>query len=164
MIFLGKITKVRGNKGEVVISPSPGFDLYTPQPGEVVLLISKKYQREFSIDYLKDIHGSLTAKFSGIHSIHDALKLVGYSLYSQAEEEETEESIIQFTVKDVDGQVWGVVKDLMESGLNQLLEVEDPEGDVIYVPLSDAIIKSTDPQKKLIVIDPPEGLRDLNKS
>ncbi|MCP5052019.1 MAG: 16S rRNA processing protein RimM [bacterium] len=164
MVFLGKIVKVRGIKGEVVIAPSPGFDLYTPQQGEIVILISKKYQREFSIEHLKEIRAAPTAKFNGVNSIRDALKLVGYSLYSQAEEEEQEESVIQFTVKDVNGETWGTVKDLMESGLNQLLEVEDPEGHLIYVPISDAIIKSTDPAKKLIVIDPPDGLRDLNKT
>ncbi len=163
MIFLGKIVKVRGIKGEVVIVPSPGFDVYTPKKGEIVEVQSAKYQRDISIDYFKEVNGAYVLKFQDSLSINDALKLVGYSVFSKSDDTRTDDSLLEFTVTDLQGQLWGTVKDLQASGLNQLLEVEDPDGDVIYVPFSDKIVKTIDREKKKIVIDPPDGLKELNK-
>jgi 16S rRNA processing protein RimM len=163
LIFLGKIVKVRGNKGEAVVASSPGFDLYSPGEGETLLVQSTRHQKKVIVEYCKVIHGSQVLKFKDINTINDALKLVGYRVYSQSVEAAQEESVLQFTVTDVQGNLWGIVTDLDSSSINLLLEVEDPEGDVIYVPFSDAIVKTINKDKKVIVIDPPEGLRDLNK-
>jgi 16S rRNA processing protein RimM len=147
----------------MVIEPSPGFERYRPEKGELLHLNSKKYQREFTLEYLKEIHGAPILKLQHIDSINDALKLVGYSVYSQTDIDESEDSLQEFIVKDLSGDVWGKVNDLMESGLNQLLEIESPDGNIIYVPFTEAIVKSLDRENKLIIIDPPDGLRDLNQ-
>lgn len=163
MIFLGKIIKVRGNKGEVVVAPSPKLDTFIPKNGESIIIKSKKYQRSISVDYYREISGICTIKFNDTDTINDALKLVGYSLYNPAADLQEDDSIIEFAVQDVQGNLWGIVKDLEQAGLSELLEVEDPEGDLIYIPFADAIVKSIDKEMKMIVIDPPNGLRDLNK-
>lgn len=164
MIFLGKIVKVRGNKGEVVIASSPMLEVYTPQIGEVLILKSKKYQKQFTVESVKDLRGSCVIKFQEIKTMNDAFKLITYSAYSEAEQEvQDDEPVIQFTVKDLQGVVWGIVKDIETAGLSEIMEIEDPQGDNIYVPFCEPIVTSIDPQLKLIVIDPPDGLKDLNK-
>jgi 16S rRNA processing protein RimM len=163
LILLGKIVKVRGIKGEVVITPSPHIDRCTPKKGDILHLKSSKYQRHFTVDYYKEISGHSVIKFEHSQSIDDALKLVGYSVYHPSAEPQNEETVLEFAVKDLQGNPWGTVKDLQSAGLSQLLEVEDTDGEIIYVPYSDGIVKSVDPVKKLIIIDPPEGLKELNK-
>ena len=126
---------------------------------------SAKYKKEKKIDYFKEIRGAPVFKFKDTNTINDAFRLVGYSIYAnKTDTQDTNIDIVKFMVKDMQGNIWGIVKNIEDSGINQLLEVESPTGDVIYVPIADSIVKEIDEEKKIILIDPPEGLKDLNKS
>jgi 16S rRNA processing protein RimM len=165
LIFLGKIVKIRGNKGEVVAAPSPDLFLHGLSNGEVVVLKSAKYKKEKEIDYFKEIREVPVFKFKDTNTINDAFKLVGYSIYAdKTDRQDTNTGIVNFMVKDMQGHPWGSVKNIEISGINRLLEVETPGGDMIYVPFVDSIVKEIDEERKVILIDPPEGLKDLNKS
>ena len=165
MIFLGKIVKIRGNKGEVVAAPSPDLFLHSLSNGEVLVLQSAKYKKEKEIDYFKEIRGAPVFKFKDTNTINDAFKLVGYSIYAnKIDVQDTNTDIVNFMVTDMQGNLWGSVKNIENSGINRLLEVETPEGDMIYVPFADSIVKEIDEEKKIILINPPDGLKDLNKS
>ena len=153
---------MRGIKGEVAISPSPETDSYIPKSGETVEVKSKKYQHQLVIDYFKEISGAFVVKFKGTDCFNDAFKLVGYSISSFAELTEDSTTVLEYVVIDTQGNTWGTVIDLESAGLNQLLEIETPENESIYVPFADGIVKSIDNDKKIILIDPPQGLRDLN--
>ncbi|NIM18370.1 MAG: hypothetical protein GTO45_40840 [Candidatus Aminicenantes bacterium] len=160
----------------MVITPSPQVERYIPGQGEGVVLQSTKYQIQRKIEYLKNIRGAWVFKFVDTNTINDAYKLVGYSIYStkistspvNAANAVTEQAAkgVEFTVKDVSGCVWGKVKHIETYGVyetNQILEVVGDEGDVIYVPFSEGIVKKIDREKKIITIDPPDGLKGLNK-
>jgi len=164
LIFLGKIVKIRGNKGEVVVSPSLDLFMHSVSDGEVVVLRSAKYEKEKVLDYFKEIRGTPVCKFKDTNTINDAFKLVGYSIYAKkTAAQDTHTGMVDFMVKDMQGHVWGSVKNIETPGINRLLEVETPGGDMIYVPFTDAIVKEIDEEKKVILIDPPDGLKDLNK-
>jgi ribosomal 30S subunit maturation factor RimM len=176
LILLGKVVKTRGNKGEVVVTPSLQAERWVPDQGEVVLLCSTKYQIRRTIEYLKNIRGAWVFKFVDTDTINDAYRLVGYSIYStkistspgNTGNAVTEPAAVgvEFTVKDVSGCVWGKVKHIEAYGVhqgNQILEVVGDQGDVIYVPFSGGIVKKIDREKKIITIDPPDGLKGLNK-
>lgn len=125
---------------------------------------SAKYKKEKEIDYFKEIRGTPVFKFKDTNTINDAFKLVGYSIYiNKTDTQDTNTGIVNFIVKDMQGHVWGSVKNVENLGINQLLEVESPGGDMIYVPFADSIVKEIDENKKVILIAPPEGLKDLNK-
>lgn len=181
MIFIGKILKVRGNKGEVVIA-SPKVEFYTltgRENGKVfVILKSEKYEKKLEVECLKEINGNPILKLKGIDSINDALKIVGYSIYSnyaEGDEVKTEDpdvlsdayaisNLEDYRVNDVNGNRWGQVIYFDIDSPNPLLEIQDEEGnDVYYVPFTDTIIKKIDKISRLIIIDPPDGLKDLNK-
>jgi 16S rRNA processing protein RimM len=164
LIFLGKIIKIRGNKGEVVVTPSPNLFLHSLSNGEVVVLWSTKYIKEKEIEYIKEIRGTPVFKFKDTNTINDAFKLVGYSIYAnKTDAQDTNTGIVNFMVRDMQGNPWGSVKNIRNPGINQLLEVETADGDMIYVPFTDTIVKEIDEEKKVILIDPPDGLKDLNK-
>lgn len=126
---------------------------------------SAKYKKEKKIDYFKEIRGSPVFKFKDINTINDAFKLVGYSIYAnKIDVQDTNTNIVNFMVTDMQGNLWGTVKNIENPGINRILEVESPGGNMIYVPFADSIVKEIDEEKKIILIDPPEGLKDLNKS
>lgn len=105
-------------------------------------------------------------KLEGIDTINDAYRLVGYEIHGdeKTHEPDAPPPLIDFTVKDIHGDVWGTVQDFSSGEMNELLEVYDPiEEDTYYIPFSEEIIKSIDEENRLILIDPPAGLKELNK-
>jgi len=148
----------------VVVSLSPG----TVIPGEdfTVELKSDKYLLSKKISLVSQTGSEAVVAFSGVDSINEALKIVGYALYGDVAAVKTKppDSVIGFSVFDGEGNCWGKVKSQPQYSLNQLLEVEDEQNrDVFYVPWHDSIIKKIDRRSKTITIDPPEGLKDLNR-
>lgn len=169
MNFLGKILKVRGNKGEVICT-SPETGVLALEIGETVLLKSEKHQKPCKIERLREIKGAPVLKFEGVDTINDALTLVGYAVYTQENghpnsmDTETVE-LENYTVIDTNGDLWGKVIYLETTGLNELLEVQaqDGTGELYYVPLTDSIVKEINRDTGTIIIDPPDGLKDVNK-
>jgi 16S rRNA processing protein RimM len=164
LVFFGKILRTRGIKGEVVVSLSPG--IVVPGEGISVELRSSKYHLVKKITGISLAGGDAIMTFSDIHSINEALKIVGYSLYADlaVDKKKPLASVLGFSVLDVQGNCWGTVKSLPQYSLNQLLEVEDGQtGEIFFVPWHDSIVKKIDRRAKTILIDPPQGLRELNR-
>jgi 16S rRNA processing protein RimM len=164
LIFLGKILKTRGNKGEVVCRPS--FSINTPShwEGNEILLKSAKNQRKATIEYIKNTKSGFILKLVSINTIREAFKLVGYSLYGigiQGKESAVED-IIDFKVKDLDNVYWGIVFDIKKFGLNVILEIRNNDN-TIYVPFDETIVIEIQKERKTIILDPPEGLFNLNQ-
>jgi ribosomal 30S subunit maturation factor RimM len=148
----------------VVVSLSPGIVL--PGEGISVELKSSKYVLSQKIARIAPAGNEAIIAFSGVNSINDALKIVGYSLYADltAVKKKPLATVLGFSVFDGAGNCWGKVKAQPQYSLNQLLEVEDGQsGEIFYVPWHDSIVKKIDRRAKTICIDPPEGLRDLNR-
>jgi 16S rRNA processing protein RimM len=173
LIFIGKIFKVRGNKGEVVIA-SPRVGVHSLRKNEIVTLKSEKYEKKYEVDYLKEINGAPVIKLKGIDSINEAFKMVGYSVFAESNEKKNDPNIPNedseateltgYLVKDLNGEPWGNVIGFETDSFNKLLEIQDNnETDIYYVPFTETIIKEINREKQLITIDPPDGLKDLNK-
>ncbi|MCI0470996.1 MAG: hypothetical protein L0Y73_05000 [Candidatus Aminicenantes bacterium] len=164
MIPLGKIVRARGNRGEVVFSPSPRGDVSIPVKGDTLLLISAKYRKNYDVDYCREINGVQVVKFSGINTINEALKLVGYAVFKTANpgDQGKGNRVIGFTVQDAAGRVWGKISAVENHYMNKMLEIRSGQ-EVLYVPFVDSIVTEIDEQKCLVIIDPPDGLRELNR-
>jgi 16S rRNA processing protein RimM len=68
------------------------------------------------------------------------------------------------SVETVAGAHVGVVRDVLSIGLSTLLSVEGEAGSgEILIPLSEEICVAIDKDGRKIVIDPPDGLLDLNE-
>ena len=148
----------------MVVSLSPGIVL--PGEGISVELRSSKYVRSQKIARITSSGSEAIVVFAGVDSIHEALKIVGYSLYGDLPIVKTKRpaSVLGFTVFDGQGNRWGKVKAQPQYSLNQLLEIEDEQsGEISYVPWHDSIVQKIDRRAKTILIDPPLGLRDLNR-
>ena len=145
-----------------MVKLSPGIDILTISGKKKIILKSEKYQSEKTIERVRNIQGKTVLKLSGVDSINDALKLVGYSVFGTADRDDSLSSLIGYDVIDMNGHPWGKVAGVREFGLNRVIEV-DSRGDIIYIPLVKGIVPEIRDDQKLIVIDPPEGLENLNK-
>ena len=109
-------------------------------------------------------------KFSNIHSIEDAELLRSNFLYAPADElmplqqdEYYIDDLIGLKVVHAKrGEELGRVSDILETEGADLLEVQGDEK-IILIPLTKSICRKIDMRKRIVVVDPPKGLLDLNE-
>ena len=146
-----------------MLKTSPDF--FYSKKIDSIHMESKKHQKTLSVETAIDTGSDLIIKFKDINTTTDAYRLIGYSAYLEDQEEIKafkKDNLVDYQVIEKSGDHWGIVTDDLEAGLTHTLEIDD-HGDIILLPCSDSIIKEINKEKKTIIIDPPEGLRNLNK-
>jgi len=148
----------------VVVSCSPG--IVTPGEGIEVELRSSKRIFPQKIESISVAGSEAIVAFSGAHNISEALRYVGCTLWADVPETQPgpAQGFLGFKVFDLQGEYWGKVESQSHFSLNQLLEIADAvSGATVYVPWHENLVVRIDRPGKTLVIDPPAGLRDLNK-
>lgn len=164
MFYIGEILKTKGNNGDVVLRTSPDFFFNGKNPSSIQL-ISKKYKKTLSVEKISEAGNDLVVKFTDIKSITDAYRLIGYSAYITDRidiKKFKKKNLVDYLVKDKYNNIWGRIISDVEEGLTHILEIDD-NGDIIYLPYSTEIIIEINKSSNEIIIDPPDGLRTLNK-
>jgi ribosomal 30S subunit maturation factor RimM len=148
----------------VVVGFSPG--IVTPGEGIAVELRSSKRIFPQTIEHVSVAGNEAVMAFSDAHNIGEALRFVGCTLWADVPEAAAEppDGFLGFQVFDLQGECWGTVESQPQFSLNHLLEIRDAaSGATVYVPWHESLVVKIDRRGKSIVIDPPAGLRDLNK-
>jgi len=168
LIVVARIVKVRGLRGEVVAELLTDFPDRFENLKSLTGISAEGGQRSLQIEE-QWFHGNrLVLKFTGFDSIDEAKALVGYDLAIPADERIElpkdsfyEWELIGSRVETIDNQPVGEVKGIMRSGGVEMLKVVDESGRDRLIPMAADIVVEIDKDKKLIRIDPPEGLVEL---
>ena len=112
------------------------------------------------------LKNGFTARIDGVISKEDADLLRNVDLYadravmpSLPDDEYYYADLIGITVVDTGGTTLGTVKDVMDHGAGDLLEIILPgQSDTILLPFTKAAVPTVDLTAQRIVADPPEGL------
>lgn len=169
-VQVAKVTKAHGIRGQIKIYPFSGnpenFGLYK----SLILFDSKQnIVREVEL-FSSRVQGNMAVlTLSGITSRNDAEELVGCEIWVSQDQlpdlDEDEyywsdlEGMEVFTVK---GELLGEVASLMSTGAHDILVVSEGE-DEYLIPLRDEFLVEYSVEEKKIVVDPPEGLLEINK-
>jgi len=169
MIVVGRVARSHGNRGEVIVNPEtdfaderfrPGARLYFRRDGRVhpVTVRSARFQRDRPIIGLE-----------GVASIGEAEALADLELRVPAEELATlgpgtfyHHDLIGCRVETVSGTEVGVVAAVEGDVGGSRLVVTSGAREVL-IPLATEICRTIDVAGRRIVIQPPEGLLDLNR-
>lgn len=134
-----------------------------------VFLRKKGVLEEFSVEYLRPYKDSYILKLKGINSIPEARDIAGQEILLPEEELEPLEKdhyyhfqIIGCSVSTKSGEKIGKVADFISIPNNDLLVVSKGKRE-IYIPFMKDICVQVRLDKKEIIIDPPEGLLELNE-
>jgi len=162
-ITIGKITRTRGLKGEVVISP------LTDDPERFFLLkevwiSGKEKSKIFQIEKVKKFKEKIFLKFQGIDSPEAAKPLVNSFLEIQKESLPPLPQnryyvfdIIGLEVLTTQGKKIGVIKDVISLPANDVYTVKS--GTKEYdIPATKEVVKKIDLHKRIMIIEPLEGL------
>jgi 16S rRNA processing protein RimM len=168
LIVVAQIVKVRGLRGEVVADLLTDFPDRFERLSTLIALSADGSHRSLQIEEQWFHLDRLVLKFAGFDQIEEAKELVGCHLAIPADEriELPEDNYYEWElqgclVETVNGETVGEVKEILRPGGVELLSVVDKDGRNRLVPMAGDIVVEIDKDKKLIRIDPPEGLLEL---
>lgn len=168
MITVGRIIRPHHNRGHVVLMPETDFPherfkvgsvLYRERDGRVEPIVVSAYREH---------EGRWVVGFEGYASINDAETLRGLHVKVPASDVKPLGpgayyvfDLVGCVVRTKSDETVGTVERVdLATGIPMLVVAGDGE---VLIPLSEAICTRIDPASKLIEIDPPPGLIELNR-
>ena len=167
LLQVGIITSTHGVRGEVKVYPTTDDPRRFRRLKEVVLDTGKE-KMNLEIEGVKFFKQFVILKFKGLDNINDIEKYRQKSLYvtrKNAVRLQRDEyfiaDLIGLKVQDEDGKDLGTVKDVIETGANDVYEVEMADGKSLLLPAIKQCILNVDVENGTMQVHVLEGLLDL---
>ena len=167
LLQVGIITSTHGVRGEVKVYPTTDDPRRFRRLKEVVLDTGRE-KLNLEIEGVKFFKQFVILKFKGLHIINDIEKYRQKSLYvtrKNAVRLQRDEyfiaDLIGLKVQDEDGTELGTVKDVIETGANDVYEVEMADGRSLLLPAIKQCILNVDVENGMMQVHVLEGLLDL---
>ena len=149
MLRVGVITSTHGIRGEVKVFPTTDDPLRFKKLKKCVI-DGKREQVAVTVSSVKFFKQFVILKFKEFDDINDIEK---YTICD----------LIGLDVITDEGKHLGVLKDVLETGANNVYEVEADNGESYLIPVIDQCILDHDLDKKTITVHILPGLLDINK-
>ena len=167
LLQVGIITSTHGVRGEVKVYPTTDDPRRFRRLKEVVLDTGRE-KLNLEIEGVKFFKQFVILKFKGLDNINDIEKYRQKSLYvtrKNAVRLQRDEyfiaDLIGLKVQDEDGVELGTVKDVIETGANDVYEVEMADGRSLLLPAIKQCILNVDVENGMMQVHVLEGLLDL---
>jgi 16S rRNA processing protein RimM len=166
-ILLGKITKVSGYEGAVAIKLEKNFTDNIPGMESVFLEIEGRPVPFFITDIEYSGADVLKLQFDGYDSNEKIAEFLGCRVFLtstgvELKIKEDTESLIGYKVIDQDARLLGSVSDVISNSGQWLLTVMSEDKKQILIPFHEDFISGIDRKTKVINMDIPEGLTEIN--
>ena len=167
LLQVGIITSTHGVRGEVKVYRTTDDPRRFRRLKEVVLDTGRE-KLNLEIEGVKFFKQFVILKFKGLDNINDIEKYRQKSLYvtrKNAVRLQRDEyfiaDLIGLKVQDEDGTELGTVKDVIETGANDVYEVEMADGRSLLLPAIKQCILNVDVENGMMQVHVLEGLLDL---
>ena len=164
MAVVGTIARAHGIKGQVIVNPETDFLEERFKPG-VTLFTARG---PITLTTARFQNGRPVIGIEGVATMNDAEKLAGLELRVPVEELATlpegtfyHHDLVGCQVVTGSGATVGTVEGVEGTATGSRLVVAGAKGEIL-IPLANEICRAIDVAGKRIVIEPPEGLLDLN--
>ncbi|HZB26734.1 MAG TPA: ribosome maturation factor RimM [Vicinamibacterales bacterium] len=165
-LLVGRVARAHGNRGQVIVNLETDFPQERFRVGQVLLVGRGGEPR--AITEVRFHQGRPVIALEGIGSMDDADALSGADLMVPASAVEPlpggmfyRHDLVGCVVRDGLGTLVGEVT-AVEGDLERSRLVVSSERGEVLIPLVDSICIRVDPAARLIVVEPPEGLLELN--
>ena len=163
---VGIITSTHGVRGEVKVYPTTDDPRRFKRLKEVILSTGKE-QIPMEIESVKFFKQFVILKFKGIDNINDVEKYRKGELWVTRQnavrlgrDEYFVADLMGLTVKDEDGTDIGVLRDVMETGANDVYIIDLNDGRELLLPAIKQCVLEVDVEAGFIRIHILEGLLD----
>lgn len=167
LVLIARAVRPRGLKGEIVAELLTDFPERFEDVEELVLVSPRGERHTERLEDYWFQNDRVVLKLSGYDDVETAKELVGFEFAVPESERvplpadhyydwELEGCTVQVGAESI-----GQVNSVLKTGGAEILVVTDNAGRERLIPLAESIVVKVDPERKSIVIDPPEGLLDL---
>ena len=175
MIVVGRIARAHGNRGQVIVNVETDFPERRFRPGGTLHAAADGRPLRLEIVAARFHGGRPVLTLDGVETMDAAEALAGLELRVPESELPRlppgtfyHHALTGCAVRTVEGVDVGIVTEVSGlPGAHRLLvrRAGDPDGltGEIDVPLADSICVQVDPERRVIVVDPPQGLLELNR-
>lgn len=169
MFRVGVIANTHGIRGEVKVFPTTDDPARYKKLKEVLLDTGDEY-RKLEVSSARFFKNLVIVKFKGIDNINDIECYKGHDLYVTRDNaiplEEGEyylADIIDAKVVTEDGEDFGILKDILETGAN-LVYVVDHAGKEVLLPVIPDCVKNVNVEEGIITVHIMKGLVEEDKA
>jgi 16S rRNA processing protein RimM len=169
LLLIGRIARAHGNRGQVIVNPETDFAHERFRVGQVMLVGPADRPTPRRILAARFHQGRPVVALEGVDTMNDAEALAGAELWMPASSIPPlpagtfyRHELVGCEVRDVGDSVVGRVTDVHGPIERSYLVIEGQRGEVL-IPLVGHICVRIDPEARVIVIDPPEGLLEANE-
>jgi 16S rRNA processing protein RimM len=159
LVVIGKVLKPFGIRGEVKVQSFASS--LAPFSASTSLFLDEE---EFVLVSARSHKGAALITLQGVNTPERARELVGRVVRTDranfpplAEDEYYLHELVGMEVIRKDGAVVGAVRNIIETGANDVLEIVGPYGEAL-IPHVEGVVLDVDFDAGIIRIDPPEGL------
>jgi 16S rRNA processing protein RimM len=168
MAVVGRVARAHGIRGQVIVNPETDFPEQRFRPGSKMFT-----KRGPSVDVLvlttvRFQNGRPVIGLEGVQTMNDAEALAGLELRVPVDELAPlpdgtfyHHDLVGCQVVTARGEEVGIVEGVEGDIGGSRLVVAGPRGEIL-IPLATEICRTIDVPGRRIVIEPPEGLLDLN--
>jgi 16S rRNA processing protein RimM len=168
MAAVGRIARAHGNRGQVILNIETDFPEERFRPGAELFIERNGSVEPLTLTSVRFQHDRPVVSIAGVETMNAAEALAGHELRVPADRLRElpagtfyRHDLVGCRVETETGEMVGVVAEVEGTLVGSRLVVSAPTGEVL-IPLASAICTTIDPAAKRIVIDPPEGLLELN--
>jgi 16S rRNA processing protein RimM len=175
MAMVGRIARAHGNRGQVIVDPDTDFLEERYRPGSIVYVRRDgRDGKPGGIEPLKITaarfqRGRPILALEGIGTMNAAEELAGAELRIGTDALQPlppgsfyQHELVGCAVETFEGMAIGSVTKVDGSGVASRLVVQGPSGHEILIPLAEEIVVGVHLAARKIVVQPPDGLLDLN--
>ena len=164
LLQVGVISSTHGVRGEVKVFPTTD-DVKRFKKLKEVILDTGREERTLEIEGVKFFKNMVILKFKGIDNINDIEKYKGRSLYVDRKnaiklrkDEYFVADMIGLQVFTEDGALFGILKDVLETGANDVYIIDTEKHGEVLIPAIKQCILDVDVKNQKMVIHLMEGL------
>jgi 16S rRNA processing protein RimM len=169
MAVVGRIARAHGNRGEVIVNLHTDFPQDRFRPGAELFIERRGAVEALRLTKVRFQHERPVLAIDGVTTMNDAEALAGYELRVPVERLAAlpagtfyRHELIGCRVETRSGAPVGVVTDVEGTFGGSRLIVDGGSRGEILIPLAAEICTAVDVAAQRIVIEPPEGLLELN--
>ncbi|MCD8133486.1 MAG: ribosome maturation factor RimM [Clostridiales bacterium] len=163
---VGIITSPHGIAGEVKVFPTTD-DIRRFRKLKHVILDTGREEMNLEVSQARFSKQMVILKFREFQNINEVERFRGKSLYVTRENAvklEKDEyfiaDMIGMNVVATDGENLGILKDVLQTGANDVYIVEEPDGTELLLPAIHDCVRDVDMNRRVITVFLMPGLRD----
>jgi 16S rRNA processing protein RimM len=170
MALVGRIARTHGLRGQMVVNLETDFPDERFRPGSELFVRRGGSIEALTVSSMRLQGDRPVIGVEGVRTIDEAEQFAGLELRVPVERLRAlpdgtfyHHDLVGCRVETVRGTPVGVVREVDTASGGSRLVVDGPEGEVL-IPIAAEICRRIEPAAKRIVIDPPEGLLELNRA